>query len=59
LEKATVFTGQTSKPRRCSGKTAAEFPTCPKATEDWTDKMFITLAVTMPIPGSGERVERL
>ncbi len=29
LEKFTVSTGHTSWPRRWSGKTAAELPTCP------------------------------
>ena len=29
LEKCTVWTGQTSTPRRCNGNTAAELPAWP------------------------------
>lgn len=42
LEKSTVWTGHTSTPRRCMGKTADELPTWPKATEDWIDRMVCT-----------------
>ncbi|GLY15029.1 hypothetical protein Kisp01_20440 [Kineosporia sp. NBRC 101677] len=49
LEKFTVCTGTTSTPMRCSGKTAAELPTCPWATADWMDKTFILpTLVTVP-----------
>jgi hypothetical protein len=34
FEKFTVYIGSTSTPIRCSGNTAAEFPTCPYATAD-------------------------
>ncbi|KJS34107.1 MAG: hypothetical protein VR70_18685 [Rhodospirillaceae bacterium BRH_c57] len=39
LDNWQVCTGQTSNPRRCKGNTAAELPTCPKATWDCTDRM--------------------
>src|SRR6476660_3495385 len=29
-------------PRRCSGKTADELPTCPYATWDWIERTFTT-----------------
>jgi hypothetical protein len=39
FENCTVLTAKTSKPSRCSGSTAAAFPTCPYATHDWIERM--------------------
>src|SRR5690625_249048 len=48
LENATVLTGHTSIPSRCSGNTAALLPTWPYVTADWIDKIC-----TMTMYGHG------
>ncbi len=48
-----MCTGHTSTPRRWSGKTAAELPTWPYATEDWMDRIVVTGPSSQTVGPSG------